>query len=371
MLFQLKPVIDHPTFEMQLILESTIKAARDNIDFSKNCFPLILQNDWKDDWQDNDCFIKKLHDNLYSFIKEHPEKEKLCEQFLNNNKIQTLCNEESIRLINDFDWDIKENNRNKEVYKFLLSCYESLDLVMFRLNKELIAPRKEFDNIFRNVNNYLCPFCGLHLYPNELGDGRSDFDHFLNKADYPFASSNMYNLFPMCDKCNQKAKKAKNPFIYEGTRTLAFYPYDVLPEISYKLTCTTEPLNNRKGEWKLDITPVINDASIRKKIDTWDRLFNIKKRTIDEIEVFHNYWVTKELDNKKEKFTSFDGVREFMDDRKNHYKLQLERKMEPCTFAKVIFFDYLSKNSTEKFIYRYFEYNNNKIQKTEILELTI
>lgn len=60
-------------------------------------------------------------------------------------------------------------------------------------------------------NTRICPYCNIN-YTYTVGNGlvcRPDFDHFLNKDDYPDVAMEWDNLIPSCSQCNSRIKITK------------------------------------------------------------------------------------------------------------------------------------------------------------------
>lgn len=135
----------------------------------------------------------------------------------------------------------------------------------------------------------LCPFCGIEPLKLIESEARPDYDHLLPKGNslYVFNAINIKNLIPIGDHCNSK-KSSKNLIFSDDERKvkcLAFYPYSSPPNpyelYNINLSCTELPsdVNQWKGEWNIDILPIdSNDLVTQAKIQTWDRIFNIKNR---------------------------------------------------------------------------------------------
>lgn len=76
------------------------------------------------------------------------------------------------------------------------------------------------------LNVKTCPYCNLH-YTLSISDinpqkkkvlmAKMQFDHYYDKATYPFLSMSLYNLIPSCPICNQGKSQKLLP--------LAFHPY--------------------------------------------------------------------------------------------------------------------------------------------------
>lgn len=70
------------------------------------------------------------------------------------------------------------------------------------------------DDAYRVASLYnirICPYCNIN-YTYTVGNGlvcRPDFDHFLNKDDYPDEAMEWDNLVPSCSQCNSRIKLTK------------------------------------------------------------------------------------------------------------------------------------------------------------------
>lgn len=79
-----------------------------------------------------------------------------------------------------------------------------------------------------------CPYCNADsVYAFQKGDKTkvaSALDHFFPKSKYPFLALSLYNLIPVCSRCNAQMKGAAdmkdvaNPFIEDIHRNVVFFP---------------------------------------------------------------------------------------------------------------------------------------------------
>lgn len=353
MLHKLTPISIHPTYQMQEILLAVVDAAVNDIEFSQDIFPQVLQ----DNWTTYSILVEKLESVLYAYVNNLQDKVAFRDEFLNNNNIRLLCNDSSVNIISTINWEIEENLK-----KFFLYCYSVLDSKMYCNDQVNEKARKEYDELFRAVNKYVCPFCGLNQYPNVNATQRADFDHYIYKGDYPLSSANMENLVPMCVECNRDVKKTKN-ILFNNSRTYAFYPYDDIPEINFELLCLQEPTMdfNNKGEWSILITPNITNNIIEQKIETWDRVFNIKQRYINDIKEFHEEWILSALDDKFEEFEDVAALKVFFETKVSSLNRMLQRKMEQKVYIKIIFFKFMHTTASNRFLNRFLQSHNNKL----------
>jgi hypothetical protein len=131
------------------------------------------------------------------------------------------------------------------------------------------------------INGNVCKACGMEKIatfraevPNR-DQWRSDYDHQLCKSKYPIFSVHPDNLIPLCDVCNQDAKKAKDLFKHEnGTNRLAFYPYaeEAKGFIDIKFDNLRDPEPTIKVNWNT------HDATLLDKLRTWDEIYEIRSR---------------------------------------------------------------------------------------------
>lgn len=147
---------------------------------------------------------------------------------------------------------------------------------------------------------------------DEKNISRPDYDHLLSKSEFIFSSVNMKNLVPMGDDCN--SLKGEQSLLHTDqiftNRTLAFYPYSNPPhpfeQFTFKLTCSRMPTKKEKGNWKVDIIPNdLSDTDLLDKIDSWNRVYNIKNRYSKYVCDNHRNWIEGEF-----KITSINTIDE-------------------------------------------------------------
>ena len=79
-----------------------------------------------------------------------------------------------------------------------------------------------------------CPYCNAEsIYAFRATEDQvvfSAFDHFYPKTTYPFLSLSLYNLIPVCNRCNSQIKgvadmrNIANPFIEDLHKNVIFFP---------------------------------------------------------------------------------------------------------------------------------------------------
>lgn len=163
---------------------------------------------------------------------------------------------------------------------------------------------KENANDF--IQNLVCPYCGLEKMRDEVNIRKPDHDHLLPKGNdlFVFSSVNLKNLLPSGVDCN--IKKDTAILLYEDIgitkRTKAFYPYKGPPHPFelYTISLRCDEIPNRKNDYKGAWTVIIepnnpNDLMTKKKILTWDRVFDIKKRIAKVISDSNKALIDKEF----------------------------------------------------------------------------
>lgn len=133
----------------------------------------------------------------------------------------------------------------------------------------------------QTVNGNICKACGMkNLAPfrantPDRNQWRADYDHQLCKSKYPIFAVHPDNLIPLCDVCNQDAKKAKDLFRHkDGTDRLAFYP--ATEEAKTFINIALEQLHD--PEPTIKVTWNAPDDTILNKLTTWDEVYEIRKR---------------------------------------------------------------------------------------------
>ncbi len=138
----------------------------------------------------------------------------------------------------------REQRVKKKAYKILLDIF---DYSNFREGNALvIRDRKLYWETTRGVwggfellkhlsqTIKYCPYCNADtVYAFEKGNKTkvaSALDHFYPKSKYPFLALSLYNLVPVCSRCNTQMKGSAdmkdvaNPYIEDIHRNIVFFP---------------------------------------------------------------------------------------------------------------------------------------------------
>ena len=133
--------------------------------------------------------------------------------------------------------------------------------------------------LFRAQNGLVCLACGMQNMTAERANipdedqWRADYDHQLCKSKYPLYAVHPDNLIPLCDVCNQDAKKSKDLFVCpEGESRQSFYPYSesAYQYVDFQLSDLDDP------EPVLSLVLNSDDDLIRGKLATWNDVYEIK-----------------------------------------------------------------------------------------------
>lgn len=157
---------------------------------------------------------------------------------------------------------------------------DDLSRTAFAALKDLGIRKVAYAHHFAGGAGRTCTFCGY-----EYLDGprcrNPDWDHYLARSLYPFASFNPANLAPMGDGCNQRYKGSKD-ILREpgGARRPCFDPYAAAtPRTVVHLR--NSDLSGGKGSPRWEVT-IDGDAA---RIASWDAVFRIRDRWNDHLDV--------------------------------------------------------------------------------------
>lgn len=290
---------------------------------------------------------KKSIDDIYEECKKLnvTQKQKIKEAFEINNRIEELCDG---RLMPVYLKDLPEVV-DKKIKPLLVDFYEDL------LEQSRVPGTKlDYYSKLIQTNGYKnCPCCGLSVFEppkdEDIQKGfREDFDHYLPKSIFPFASVNFQNLVPLCTKCNRDRKKDKNPI---ENNCIAFYPFSSEVEHNIDIEIILAPNIKFKDIKREDI--VIYFKGDNPKINTWNRLFDIEDRynrtirTDDFIKTFLNDIRVrfKRINHKNKNWTYinmldaeieiFEENNKYVDER--FLKIPLMKALKTCTHVLEVY----------------------------------
>jgi hypothetical protein len=271
MLRTYKPLPDHDIFVYQKHIKHLVCDVWCNAKVGVNCQDLLtdefekiyLKRDW----------VKEGVDEIFELCKPLTEDERVLikEAFVINNDIDRLC---------------EALEKPRELNTLAAVVEDKIKPLLIKFYSDLIGAAKKLDYynslIKHNGDFKFCLCCGLIPVESATSHYREDNDHYLPKAEYPFASVNFQNLPPLCSKCNKKCKSTKNPFENNRRSFYAFKPLDNEFEIIVTITAanSTSYLALKENEVTLTFN---NDPE---KVETWNWLFEINTRYTEEVTQF-------------------------------------------------------------------------------------
>lgn len=271
MLRTYKPLDNHPVFIYQTHVQYLICDVWCNAVDGQSCQDLLSEEleaiysarDW----------VKTAVDEIYEICKGLTDDDRAAirEAFFVNNDVESLCEGLSIPIeLNTLHFVVEQKMKPLLVrfYNDLINSKEKLDY---------------YNKLIENSDSYkFCPCCGLTPIESAESHYREDNDHYLPKADYPFASVNFGNLPPLCSKCNKKCKSTKNPF--ENGR-VSFYAFKPL-ENEFEISVDIDDDDSTDYLQLIESEVVIGFNNNTNKVDTWNWLFDINTRYNEEIRQF-------------------------------------------------------------------------------------
>jgi 5-methylcytosine-specific restriction endonuclease McrA len=125
-----------------------------------------------------------------------------------------------------------------------------------------------------NTTMYLCPACDGQRPDVIAGSVQSENDHFFPISKYPFLSIHYMNLIPVCQTCNERAKRAQDPVDDHQTAPLihTFHPYLRPARKSLK------PRIVRKSGGELKLRLRDEDDKLSRRVKNLDTLLMLEER---------------------------------------------------------------------------------------------
>jgi hypothetical protein len=271
MLRTYKPLANHSIFIYQNHVEHLVCNVWCKAEAGTNCLDLLTQ-EFEEIYTARE-WVKEGVDEIYELCKilTQAERNTIKEAFFINNDIDSFCEANKTPIELSALHPVVENKMKPLLIKFY---------------SDLIGAKEKLqyynDLMIHNGNFKFCLCCGLLLVESAETHYREDNDHYLPKAEYPFASVNFKNLPPLCSKCNKKCKSTKNPFENARKSFYAFKPLGNEFEITVSISTTnaTSYLALQSTEVGLSFN---NDSN---KVSTWHWLFQIDTRYNEEIRQF-------------------------------------------------------------------------------------
>lgn len=360
MFFNLEYIHDHPCNKMEEVIQFFFRESIDQKKYGGHLFPEWFRSTVRNSPKLSVCF-----ENVFNMLqkREADFRQQVYNQLLNNNCIEEICNNPVFHMSGFLEWDSDLGRNIKTLFQNEL--YAALDKAVFRPLNCNKKPKKSYYDAFLKKNRHVCPFCGMEKFPNPKGPTRSDLDHYLNKARYPFSAANLKNLVPMCKECNQGYKKAKSVIDDGGTRTPAFYPFGAHPPVFLKITCEKFSENiDDKNIWKAELFS--KDKTVTLKIHTWDRVFEIKSRITEEVETYYEDWMEGFFNDELRQANILESLQELRDRLSSHaekYEQKISLRKEVGAIIKHAFFTYMALESPDLVLNGFLVWYNRRINE--------
>lgn len=133
------------------------------------------------------------------------------------------------------------------------------------------------------VGGLTCTFCGYEASDSSRVR-QMDWDHYLARSLYPFASANLRNLSPMGDACNRSFKGSKDILRSNGgARRRCFDPYIAEPatvHVLHSVLFARGP-GNSLPEWAVTINGDPDACA------SWDSVFRLRERWAARLDDVH------------------------------------------------------------------------------------
>ena len=335
MLFQVQKPDPAGIYWLDTVLTTFVNNLFDNMAFGNTMFP----PEFEDVLNDSPTTRAKFESifNAYALLGA-PEKLSFQNLYTNHRDVFNHFVDDGFDVVRIPDAQSEIWRSVKNLGKYLYST--TLGLVCFTSLAKVNHSIDEHFHQFKNLNGNVCCFCGLKEYEEEReiekDDGgvqwRADYDHYLPKKHYPFSSVDFNNLFPMCHTCNSKAKGQLDTLYCEGgIRVLAFHPY--LDGQGVLLAPVYDPDTEK---WDLDFAG--GNASENRKIENWDRIFDVISRARKRMNDFcHETWVAPLI----ESYNSAEEV-------KNKLNREIARCSERVNIEREAYFKVLCYQELEK-----------------------
>jgi hypothetical protein len=171
----------------------------------------------------------------------------------------------------------KDCEKIEDLPSSIQSSIKNLFDFAFGLLGDLGVRNEQYKIIYEDSEIKMCPFCGFEYFDGLLAP-KHDLDHYLKISSYPFAAVNLTNLVPMGDRCNT-AYKHDQDILYSaaGSRRPSFFPY------SHNAINVILKIQDPFGDnWSDCPNWVINFEPHSLEIDTWDTVFKIRQRYVQD-----------------------------------------------------------------------------------------
>jgi hypothetical protein len=226
------------------------------------------------DWLSENNIRQRLLDRLKEIINggTDAERKELLDKFKHDRAFIRYIDDTTFR----FELEVNESSSDflKKAKKFLVGHYEQLKDSGFHpavcSHSTTGFTDKHWWAGYRKANPGLrtCSICDASL--SAAGE---TIEHYFPKGQYPALSTHPANLLPLCKICNSEIKGEKDPLGSELITDI-FLPYHHDIRRNVRLAFQDDGY----GGYKVDLVPANGDPVIKKKIENFEKLFEVSKR---------------------------------------------------------------------------------------------
>ncbi len=336
MLYELKYVSTHGVYKLHTAIGYFLSDGLNRTKFGEECFP-----SWFRPVLSASPSLRSKASSIHRKARRSNKgiRDAIHRVWISQNQVQKLCSTPSLKLE---DWGFKNERLIKELKGLFSYLYENT-LESKSFEKAGGNSLKDHYNKFRNLDQRVCPFCGLCYYEDRESKTRSAYDHWLARTHYPLAAVNFQNLVPMCDSCNKRPRKGTKNILFQSAdpskRQSFYYPYNKICGIKIEVTCLTKPNpSNPRGKWSVKTTAstVVEEPLVK----AWDAVFDIETRFSARIMEGLDGWMKDFLNVKDYRTTpTLPTLREDLSTRAawlampNQLKKRAESALESAAFS--------------------------------------
>lgn len=313
--------------------------------------PLYSSARVKTDYEKNLEIIKREFKNSSKVLVALENFDNLLKEY--SKTIQGLKNLETLKEIVKININVKEYLRNPDkFYTYNDLIKENFDVNFMKVLKELndilweYLRQKDNRNLSKEYYKMLydslegkiyCPFCGINeLKSPESLEKLSPLEHFIPKGNYPFVSWNTDNIFIACEDCNSiKGEKSLRGIEQHSSE---FFPIKI-ENYNFILKLLKYDILENKCEVEILVFENGRRVYLYEYLETWDFLFNIKKRIEKEMNSFIKK--AERIIKKKRDRTKYYDL-------ENDIEIGLEIAEEEGNIVEIAYYKYKKENLISK-----------------------
>ncbi len=328
-------------------LREAVKAEK----FGQDLFP-----EWFRPVVENSPGLEKKFKELHKQIKTRNKRTRtlLVATLDNHESIEDLCQDPNVVVLKTKALPRKLRIAVEEVTDCLFEeTLKKSKTAQDQLGLQVNCLSDHYQNFRAQV--MICPFCGLESYPASLGEGRSAYDHYMSRAQYPLVAASMKNLVPMCDRCNGARNKGNKDVLHEdnGQRRCAYYPYARCSGIELRAMCTGQGTVDMLSDWEITVIPA--DPDENEEVTTWMDIFRIKERYEGRLAQDAQHWIKSDLAGAAELEPGLQirELRDFLGRLATRYCREAKTRVNPSSHLKQALYEYLANEAEDPVIEGY------------------